>query len=136
MPKEYPRTLRLESQLQRELSDILLREIGDPRAAGVTITHTKVSPDLRNATVFVSELGNDAQLQQAVVALKHAEPRLRRLLGQRLRLRRIPALRFMVDRALREGDHVAKLIREAVEADERARVPDDVPSGPPSDSAQ
>ncbi|MDN5873393.1 MAG: 30S ribosome-binding factor RbfA [Sinobacteraceae bacterium] len=136
MPSEYPRRLRVESQLQRELSQLLQREIADPRAQGATITHTKVSPDLRNATVYLNELGSDGQLQQAVQALQHAEPRLRHLLGQRLRLRRVPALRFMADQAQREGDHVVDLIRAAVRADEQVHQnnPDSEPVSDDSDN--
>ncbi|HEU0195810.1 MAG TPA: 30S ribosome-binding factor RbfA [Nevskiaceae bacterium] len=122
MAKEYPRTLRLESQLQRELSDLLRRELSDPRVAGVTVTHTKVAPDLHNATVFVSELGDDARLAAALAGLARAEPRLRRLLGHRLRVRLIPTLRFVPDNALREGDRMLTIIRDAVRRDEQVHV--------------
>lgn len=122
--------MRLESQLQRELAELLQREISDPRAAGVTVTRAKVSPDLRNATVYINELGSDGELDAAISALGHAQSRLRRLLGQRLRLRRIPALRFVPDRAMREGDRVAGLIRAAVQADQHAHE-DATPSAPP-----
>lgn len=120
MPREYSRTLRIDSQLQRELADLVRRELSDPRVAGVTITRVDVSPDLRNATVRVSKLGDDAAVTAAVKALGRATPRLRHLLGGRLRLRLIPELRFAPDNALREGDRVVDLIRSAVRADEQA----------------
>lgn len=127
MPREYPRTLRLDAQLRNELAELIHREFADPRLGGVTVSHVRVTRDLREAEVFVSVLGDDVQLAAALRALKGAAPRLRHLLGQRLRLRLLPALRFSADRALREGDRVAALIRRARASDvaaERANAAD------------
>lgn len=121
MSREYSRTLRIDAQLQRELADLVRRELADPRVVGVTITRVDASPDLRNAAVRVSMLGSDAALDAAVGVLNRAAPRLRHFLGKRLRLRLIPELRFAPDRALREGDRVVDLIRAAVREDAQAR---------------
>lgn len=140
MPREYSRTLRVNVQLQREIADLIRVELTDPRVAAVTVTRVSISPDLRNASVFVSVLDDDARLAQALKALKGASQRLRYRLAKRLRLRVTPMLHFAADTALREGDRVAGLIRDAV-ADDRSHHPanakspegdDDPGSSPPA----
>lgn len=117
MPREYSRTLRVNVQLQREIADLIHNELTDPRVRAVTVTRVSVSPDLRNASIFVSVLDDDAALASAVKALNGASQRLRHRLAKRMRLRLTPTLRFSADIALREGDRVAGLIRDAVEED-------------------
>lgn len=117
MPRDYSRVLRVNAQLQREIADLIRRELTDPRVAAVTVTRVSVSPDLRNASIFVSVLDDDAALAQALKALNGAGQRLRHGLAKRLRLRLTPTLRFNADIALREGDRVSVLIRHAVEED-------------------
>lgn len=116
--KEYPRKLRLNTQLQRELAGLIRESLTDPRVAGVSLTHVDVSPDLRNATVLVSVLGTDAELDAAIRALGGAVPLLRKQLGARLRMRYVPQLHFRGDTQLRKADRLSQLIREAVSADE------------------
>ncbi|TXH03410.1 MAG: 30S ribosome-binding factor RbfA [Nevskiaceae bacterium] len=118
MPKEYPRKLRLNVQLQRELTALIREELTDPRVAGVTVTTVDVAPDMRQAGVTVSLLGSDEQLKQAVKGLNHAAGKLRHELGERLRLRYVPQLHFSADVALREGDRIAQIIRKAVAEDQ------------------
>lgn len=117
MPREFSRKLRVNAQLQQELAAIIRDDLGDPRVAGVTVTAVDVSPDLRNATVKVSLLGPDEQLAAAIKGLTHAAGKLRHDIGQRLQLRVLPNLRFVPDRALREGDRIGGLIRKAVAED-------------------
>lgn len=120
MPKEFSRTLRLNAQLQRELSALIRDELTDPRVKRVSVTQVSVSPDMRNARVSVSLLGSDAELAAAVKALNGAATLLRRALGKVLQLRYVPALSFAADAALREGDRIGALIREATAADRAA----------------
>lgn len=117
MPKEYSRTLRVNTQLQRELSQVIRDELTDPRIGNVTITQVTVSPDVRNARVSVSMLASDAALAQCVKALNGANGRLRHLLSDRLHIRHVPQLHFVADVALREGDRIGGLIRAAVDHD-------------------
>lgn len=124
MPKEFSRTLRLNAQLQRELSSLIREELTDPRVKQVSITGVSISPDMRNARISVSQLGSDAELSAAVKALNGAAVLLRRRLGKVLKLRYMPALSFAADTALREGDRIGVLIREATASD-RAAHPDD-----------
>lgn len=120
--KEFPRKLRLNTQVQRELADLIACTLTDPRVEGVSITQVDVAPDLRNATIMVSTLGTDAELAQAVTALHGAASVLRRGLGARLRMRLTPQLHFRADTQLRQADRLTQLIRDAVGTDkENAR---------------
>jgi ribosome-binding factor A len=133
MPKEFSRTLRLNTQLQRELSTLIRNELTDPRVRQVSITDVSISPDMRNARISVSQLGSDAELVKAVKALNGAAVLLRRRLGKTLKLRYMPALSFAADVALREGDRIGVLIREATASD-RAAHPEDAPPTPKEDA--
>lgn len=117
--KEYPRKFRINTQVQQELAVLIRDKLSDPRIQGITVTSADVAPDLRNAKVTVSLLGSDEQLKEAVQALNHAAGKLRHELGLRLKLRLVPALRFVPDIALREGDRISDLIRNAISEDKR-----------------
>jgi ribosome-binding factor A len=112
VPREFSRTLRLNAQLQRELTGLIRTDLTDPRVAGVTVTAVKVSPDARSARILVSLLGDETQLAAAVEALNGAAGRLRHSLGKQLSLRYVPAMYFVADTALREGDRINALIRQ------------------------
>jgi ribosome-binding factor A len=119
MPREFSRTLRVNVQIQRELPGLIRDGLSDPRIGAVTVTQVSVSPDLRNARVSVSSLGNDESLRIAVKALNGASGVLRHGLADILKLRTVPALRFVADTVLREGDRIGALIRSATAADRR-----------------
>lgn len=121
--KEYPRKLRIGAQIHSELAALVRDELSDPRVAGVTVTAVDVSPDLRNARVLVSLLGDDKKLAEAIDGLNHAAGRLRGALGKRLSLRYVPQLRFVADVGLREGDRLNALIRDAVRRDAKQHDP-------------
>jgi ribosome-binding factor A len=124
--KEYPRSARLNTQLQHELS-ALLREgiLRDPRLHDriLTVTAVETGRDLSSAQVLVSWLGDDAALDEAVKVLNRASGKIRHEIGERLRMRYVPTLHFVVDKGLREGDRVHALIRKAV-ADDKAAAAD------------
>jgi ribosome-binding factor A len=118
MPKEYPRKLRINTQLQRELTELIRDELRDPRlAGGVTVLEVDVAPDMRNAKVLISLLALDGQPQEAVKALNHAAGKLRHELKKRLKLRHIPELHFRADNTAAKAAHVTRLIRDARQAD-------------------
>lgn len=114
MPREFPRSRRVADQLQRELADLIRREIRDPRAGSVTITGVDVSRDLGHAKVFISVLQTDHDVDEAVRVLTRAAGFLRHELGRRLRIRMVPELRFIHDRSLEQGAHLSRLIDETV----------------------
>lgn len=121
MPREYPRSARLNAQLRLELSELLRGGmLHDPRLAEInlTVTAVDVASDLSHARVRVSSLDDeDAPLQQAVSALNHAAGKLRHELGARLHIRYVPQLAFEADMQMREADRINRLLRQALTED-------------------
>lgn len=113
MPREYPRKLRIGELLQRELAELILREVKDPRVQRVTVTVVDVSPDLANAKILISVLGAEAPQPEVVQALNHAAGFLRHELGRRLKLRSIPELHFSYDETLDRAARLDALIARA-----------------------
>lgn len=104
---------RVNALLTEEIADLLRREIQDPRlSAMVSITGVATSPDLHNATVSVSVMGNEEEVQQTMAALRHAAGFLRREMGTRVRLRHIPELTFNLDTSIEQGARVLRLLKE------------------------
>ncbi|MGN6675729.1 MAG: 30S ribosome-binding factor RbfA, partial [Thermomicrobiales bacterium] len=96
--------------LRAELSDLLQRELRDPRVGFVTITGVDVSADLRNARVRISCFGEPQEQQESLRALKHASGFLRTEVSKRVRLRTIPALHFMLDHSMAEAEQVQRTL--------------------------
>ena len=94
MNKSYPRSRRVGDQIQRSLSELLRREVRDPRLGSITLTDVRVSQDLSHAKVFYSVLGGakDAKLTQEI--LDEAATFLRGPLGRAVRLRHAPQIEF------------------------------------------
>jgi len=102
---------RIEEQLRIELSEIIEREIQDPRIGLTTVTAVKVSPDLRHARVFVTVLGDAAQRKKALEGLRSATSFVRRSLSKRLHhMRRIPELGFDYDESVEKGIRIEELL--------------------------
>ncbi len=96
--------------LQSELSDLLRREMQDPRLGFVTITDVSVSPDLRNARINVSCYGDDAAQKESLRALRGAAGFLRSEVGKRVRLRTIPQLGFQLDHSMAQAEEVQRTL--------------------------
>jgi len=90
------RSQRVSEAVREELGEIIGFELSDPRLASVDVTEVTVSPDGRHATVRVT-VGDAPGEQDALAALEHARPFLRRALANRLNLRRVPELHFQPD---------------------------------------
>lgn len=133
MPKEYSRTQRIGDQMQRELSQLIQREIKDPRLALVTVTAVEVSRDLSNAKVFITVMGQDgddaATVEQNRKILQDAAGFLRMQLGKAMQLRTVPQLRFHYDASIRRGVELSALIERAV-AEDRQHEDDDAADEP------
>jgi ribosome-binding factor A len=100
-------------QLREEISSMMLTEIKDPRVRLASISRVRVSPDLREAWLDVSALGDDIDRQKVVEALGHAEGFLRAQLGRRLEnLRSIPRLHFELDESIAYSVRVSTLLRD------------------------
>lgn len=124
MAKSYPRNRRVGEQIQRSLSELIRREVRDPRLGSVTITDVQVSPDLSYAKVFYAILGGAADPRMSQQILDSAAGYLRGLLGRSLGLRHSPEIRFTADSLIEEGARLSALISQAVR-DDAARHVDD-----------
>ena len=127
--KSYPRASRVAHQIQRALSELIRREVRDPRLGMVTLTEVQVSKDLSYAKVFYSVLG--AEKSQAQEILDEAADMLRGPVGRALGLRHSPELRFVNDELIESGAKLSALIQRAVK-DDVARHVDEEPG--PADS--
>jgi len=108
------RQRQVNHAIRRELSDLLAREVSDPRINGiVSVTEVDVSPDLMQAKVFVSVMGNEQEKAEVFAGLESASYFLRRELGKRIRLRRIPKLIFTRDDSLEKGGYLLQLIDQS-----------------------
>lgn len=112
MPRDYPRSERVE-QLSREVLGEAVRELKDPRVGFATVTSVKMSPDLRQARMYVSVLGNDEQRAETIEAIRHALPHLRSVLGREVRLKFLPRLDVVEDLTALHGERIETLLREA-----------------------
>jgi len=106
------RTNRLDSQIQQELMGLLQREMKDPRLGFATVTRVTTARDLGHVTVWVSVYGQEEERIRSMAALEDATPWLRRRLGERLRLRHVPALVMRRDDSIEAGDRVLRLLHE------------------------
>jgi ribosome-binding factor A len=106
------RTDRLDSQIQQELMSLLQRDMKDPRIGFATITRVETARDLGHARVWVSVYGTDAEQAQSIEALAAATPWLRRQLGERLRLRKVPELSLRRDDSIESGDRVLRILHD------------------------
>jgi ribosome-binding factor A len=105
------RTEQVSGLLREEISRMLLEEIQDPRLGRlVTVARVEPSSDLEYAQVRVTVLGDAAAADDALKGLEAAAGYMRRKLGQRLKLRKTPEIRFVLDESIREGDHVLDLL--------------------------
>ena len=108
------RVQRLNQLLREELASLLRTESKDPRVQEVTITDVETTSDLARAEVFVRTLGGRMPVDEAIAGLESAEGFLRRELGRRLRLHRIPELVFTADTTLEHATRIESLLDEAL----------------------
>ena len=112
------RTEMLGSTIQRQLAEMLLRDLQDPRLTGLpSITRVKVSPDLSIADVYVTIMGTEGQQTAALNALKHSAGMMRAKLTKSLSIRVAPFLKFHIDEGLKKELAVLDAIRKANEED-------------------
>jgi ribosome-binding factor A len=113
------RIARLNDMFREEISDLLRRQIRDPRLeVFITITRVEVSADFSYARVFVSVMGTDEEKAMALRGLESASSFLRRELGNRLKMRRAPALSFRQDDSLERGAEMLDLLQHVEEEEE------------------
>ncbi len=116
MPKDYPRSERLASQIQRELAALIRNNLKEPRLSAPTILEVQVSRDLSQARVFFSVLNPD-DAEQNLHALKHASGYLQREVGKVLKSRITPRLVFVYDDSDIRGRTMSELIDSVIARD-------------------
>jgi len=109
------RTDRIDELLRQEIGAMLEREVADPRIGFATVTDVKTTPDLRHARVLVSVIGGSSERTATLRALDHAMVFIRRELGTRLRIRRIPDLHVELDDSIERGTRILRLL-DAIES--------------------
>ena len=101
---------RMNDRIQMILSELLFREISDPRLQNVTVTEVSLDPELMFARVYVNALGDESREQEVMEGLERASGFLRREVGKRIRLRNTPELHFHWDATLEHGERINQLI--------------------------
>ena len=114
------RTRQVGEFLREELTDIIRREVKDPRIGFMSITRVDVTPDLRHAAVYISVLGTDDERVETLTALWSASGFIRHHLKPRLRMRQIPDLEFRDDRSMEHAEQIARTLREISARDSAA----------------
>jgi ribosome-binding factor A len=103
---------RVGDQIRSEIASLLTRDVHDPGIGFVTITRVQVTPDLQQARVYYTALGDEKARRTTAQALGRAAPFLRRQIGSRLRLKRVPELEFLYDESIAGQDRIEQLLNE------------------------
>ena len=109
MPSKL-RLKRISDRIRQELSELLIREVNDPRLAGITITDVKIDRELAYADIFASAVEGHQRSDEVLQGLHSASGFLRRSLADRVELRVFPRLRFHWDPTPERADHIERLL--------------------------
>ena len=115
------RAERISETLREEIAQIVGYELADPRLTMVTVTEVRVAEDLRDASVYVTVQGDEAEHDLALRALRHAAPYVRKQLGFSLNLRHTPVLHFVRDTVEEQAGRVDALLQEIEHGTERMK---------------
>jgi ribosome-binding factor A len=114
---DYKRADRVADLILQELSYVLQRKVKDPRLGGITLTRVQVTADLRYARVFYSVLATEEVKVAVATGLERARGYVKRELGRRLQLRRLPDIAFHYDDSLEYGSRIHRLLSELKKPD-------------------
>ncbi len=106
------RSHRVGDQILREISNLLLRKVRDPRLKGVTLTDVRMSKDLRHAYVYYSLFGQDEQKKEAQAGFESAKGFIRKEIGDKVHLKYIPDIQFKYDTSLEYGQKMERLLEK------------------------
>ena len=113
MGKEYGRSERVSSQMQKELALVLQRDIDDSRLGFITVNEVVVSKDLAIAKIFITVLNADEEAKvENINVLNELAPNIRHQVAKKMRLRHISEFRFYYDDSFDTGMRVAELLKE------------------------
>lgn len=109
---EFSRTDRIRKALMREVSDIIRRQVKDPRLSNevISITDVEVSGDLRHAKIFISIFGSSEVQTEIIEILQEWKPQIRAEIGKRIRMHHTPDIQFNLDNSLERGSKVTQLL--------------------------
>ena len=120
MRKNSIKNVRINSEVQKELS-LIIGELKDPRIAPMTsVTEARVTPDLKYCTAYISVLGDEVSREETFDGLRSAAGFIRRELASRVNLRITPELKFVYDNSLEYGNRMSQLIDEVIRQDEQS----------------
>jgi len=122
---------RLGDQIRAEVSEIVAREVHDPKVGLITITKVQVTSDLQIARVFYTTMANEAARTETAKALQRATPFVRHQLAGRLTLRRMPEIEFRFDQSVEQHDRIEKLIQQ-IHEEEASRPPQEAEASRPA----
>ncbi|RPI75141.1 MAG: 30S ribosome-binding factor RbfA [Desulfobacteraceae bacterium] len=117
---------RVGDQILKEVADLLMRKVKDPRVQGVTLSGIDLGNDLKMAKVYYSLIGGPAEIQKAQSGLESAKGFIKREVGRSLGLKYLPEILFKYDPSLAQGDHMEKIFEKIKKDEARAgtRSPD------------
>ena len=128
MRKNSIKNIRINSEVQKELSNIIRNEVKDPRIHPMTsVVAVEVAPDLKYCKAYISVLGNEEAAKETITGLKNAVGYIRRALAKSINLRNTPEITFVLDQSIEYGVHMTRLIddvvgKETTEEDEEEEV--------------
>ena len=114
--KPFARSDRVGGQIQKILSEILLKKVKDPRLKNASITDVKLSRDLRIARIYFVTSGNKKNIEEALEGFKSALGYVKRTVARQLGLRYMPDLKFFYDESFDYGSHIDNVLK-ALKAD-------------------
>ena len=115
MRKNSIKNIRINSEVQRELSNIIRTEVKDPRIHPMTsVVAVNVAPDLKSCKAYISVLGSEEAAKETLAGLKNGEGYIRRALAKSVNLRNTPEIKFILDQSIEYGVHMTRLIDEVV----------------------
>ena len=127
---------RVGDQLRAEIAELISREVHDPGIGFLTITRVKVTPDLQQARVLYTTIGDARARTETGKALERAKPFLRRQIGRRLRLKHVPALEFFYDESIEKQDRIERIMLD-IQAEREANPHlNDLPGDDDTDPAK
>ena len=113
MKKNSIKNIRVNAEVQHELSNIIRNDIKDPRISTMTsVVAVDVTPDLKLAKAYISVLGNREEQESTIKGLKNAEGNIRRQLAASINLRNTPQITFILDQSIEYGVNMSRLIDE------------------------
>jgi ribosome-binding factor A len=126
------RDRRVADAIKDTVASIITCELSDPGIGFVTVTRCNVSQDLRHATIYLSVLGDDRRREEGLAHIRHAGSFIRRRLGQRIKLRYLPELRFALDDMLAHELRVGRIL-DGIKREPVSPEPAGEPTGPEPD---